>query len=108
MSFGFNAVGTTAECAAQLSLVKTESMLGAAIAEILTEAFNAVGPQAKPHGEYRHIVKATGHSGSGLHLSVTVDSLWVPKVAVELGEVFEEIDEGARAAVAAHAAGDED
>lgn len=103
MSFNFNAVGTPAECAAQLSIVETDNVLGQRLADMLVELLGdpALHRTDKASaGEYRYVVKASGHSGphSTIYLSATVDCVYVPKVAVELGEVFEEIDEGARAA----------
>lgn len=115
MSFGFTAVGTAAECAAQLAVVETDNVLGQRLADTLGELLGDPENEPKQHtsvaqGEYRYVIKAGGHSGRGstTYLNATVETVWVPKVAIELGEAFEEIDEGARAAAAAHAAGDED
>jgi len=105
MSFGFSAIGTAAECAAQLSVVQTDNVLGQRLADTLVELLGdeeqLYTPGLGSDGEYRYVVEASGHSGRSSTTYLSVESVWVPTVAVELGEAFKEIDERAEAALAA-------
>jgi hypothetical protein len=108
MSFSFIAIGTADEVRAQLAEYETDNVLGARLAETLTEQF---APELLPaaHGgyEYRYVVKAYGHSGgsSALHLQADVEAHWVPIVKPDADKLAEELTE---ALADETGAGDED
>jgi hypothetical protein len=110
MSFSYAAVGTAAEVAGQLATVDTDNVIGARLAEALVELLGDPDNQIEPAsgGQYRYVVKASGHSGSHstLYLNASVECHWTPAVADEIAEAIEA--QSAETGDGAAAASDED
>ena len=85
MSFGFNAVGTSEQAAAQLENTpiglgeKRFNEFGADLRELLVKHLSAESVSPGPGYEYRYTVKANGHGGGSVPLSLqlTVEPLYV-------------------------------
>ena len=82
MSFAWTAIGSKEEVLAQLPLVKSyDSAVGDGVRDVLLKAFEGE-PELDPAGgyEYKYTVNASGHSGGGsaLSLTVSVTAAWVP------------------------------
>lgn len=85
MSFGYNAVGTSEQAAAQLENApiglgeKRFNEFGAELRDLLVKHLTAENVSASTGYEYRYTVKANGHGGGNVPLSLqlTVEPLYV-------------------------------
>lgn len=93
MSFGFQALGNAGEVIAQLEAApigegeQRFNALGAALRDLLAEQFRHEHEHATPYAdghEFRYVVKANGHGGGSVPLSVqlTVEYQHVPVPAL--------------------------
>lgn len=96
MSFGWTAVGTKPEVLAQLEKV---SSYGNRVSDFARDAVIAAISEddaSQSHGyEYRYVVKANGHSGSGVAttLQLSIETAHVPIVHVPADEA-RDVDTG--------------